>query len=178
MRYFTLLLLFAFSQTQGFAQDDFSNYRTKYNFERERFTGTNTGELQKIVLPFDTTIQKQDFTAYLNKTLDFIPKRDKIKIPFKRNFEGWRIQIYRGKNREDALRARNKSYEMFPNLTPYMVYRAPTYRVHVGDFLDPSEYQSIFKKLKRVFPLAIVTQDIITIIVDTRDDDEPKEEKK
>jgi len=166
-------------QIHAFAQEDFEPYRAKYTFERVRFTGSNTGALQRIDLPFDTTAQTQDFTAYLNKTLDYVPPKPKAEATVKkRKFEGWRIQIYRGKSREEASRARNKSYEMFPNLTPYMEYRAPSYRVNVGDFLDQSEYQPILKKFKRVFPLAIATQAIITIIVDNRGDNAPEKEKK
>ncbi len=176
MRYFIFLSFIFLGQAQGLAQEDYSKYRNKYSFEPERFAGTNTGALQRIELPFDTTSQTQHFTAALNTVLDFIPKRERYeKIIEKRRFEGWRIQIYRGKSREEASRARNKSYEMFPNLTPYLSYSAPTYRVNVGDFLEPIEYQSILKKLKRVFPKSIATQAIITIIVDNRDNEKDKE---
>ena len=184
MRYFTVLVCLAFGISHAIAQknssamnDDFASYRPQYTFEREQFAGTNTGEVKRMMLPLDTTSQKRDFTAYLNKILDEIPVVATLaKIVEKKKFEGYRIQIYRGRSREEASRARNKSYEMFPNLTPYLEYRAPTYRVNVGDFLEPSEYLPYLKKFKRVFPLALPSPAIITIIVDRRED--PQEEKK
>jgi hypothetical protein len=67
---------------------------------------------------------------------------------------------------------------MYPNLTAYMEYSAPTYRVRVGDFLDQSEYQSVLRRFKRTFPTAISVPAIITIIVDNRDRIEEEEREK
>lgn len=178
---FTLCILVCFCAwgRQAFAQEDFAQFRKRYTFERERFAGTNSSEPKRVELPFDTSTQRYDLTADLNKTLDYIPPKIRItKEIEKRKFEGWRVQIYRGRSREEANRAKKISYEMYPNLTAYMEYSAPTYRVRVGDFLDQSEYQSILKRFKRVFPTAISVPAIITIIVDNRDLIEEQEKEK
>ncbi|MEO1654271.1 MAG: hypothetical protein AAFU64_12060, partial [Bacteroidota bacterium] len=57
--------------------------------------------------------------------------------------------------RELASKARQRCYDLFASkLTPYMTYSAPTYRVRVGDFLEPHEYAPYLKILKAEFPKA------------------------
>jgi hypothetical protein len=67
---------------------------------------------------------------------------------------------------------------MFPNLTAYLEYNAPTYRVKVGDFLDPSEFQSILRRFKRIYPTAISVPAIITLIIDNRERIEEEEKER
>jgi hypothetical protein len=153
---------------QGSNQEDLSAYRTPYTFERETYQGTGEPKSPEIYLQFDTLIQKNDVTKALDALLDYKAPVWSGKIFDKKNFEGFRIQIYRGKSREAASKARQRSYELFPNQTPYMIYSAPSYRVRVGDFLEPAEYQPILKRLKREFPEAMVVPDIITIYIDNR----------
>jgi len=151
-----------------FAQnEDFSIYRPKYTFERELLK--EKGKVLEITLDSDSLAQKTDITALINKWLDYIPP---VYVGIKGNFkriEGWRVQIYRGRSREEASKARQRSYEIFPNATPYMMYSSPTYRVRVGDFLEPHEYQALLKRLKRTFPNAVAVPDIVNIVLLKRD---------
>lgn len=179
MRYFILFFLLCGVGRQGLAQETYAQYRTKYTFEREKYTGNTKSTPQKTTLPFDTLAQKADFTATLNKTLDYVPPIIHVVKPIeKKKFEGFRIQIYRGRNREDAINAKKIAYEMYPNLNAYMEYSAPTYRVKVGDFLEQSEYSTILRRLKRSFPTAISVRAIVTIIIDNRDELEEREKRR
>jgi hypothetical protein len=153
--------------------EDFSAYRQRFSFQRESLDPVTYPPLIEIILPFDTLAQHADITEVLNKMLAYI-KPKPIGKPSIRKFEGWRVQIYRGKSREAASKARQRSYELFPHITPYMEYSAPTYRVRVGDFLEIYEYQPILKRLKREFPTAVAVPALIEIIVVGDDDPAPR----
>lgn len=180
MRYFIFFFLLCGLGRQVLAQENYAQYRNKYSFEREKYTGGSSSSTPKqIELPFDSLVQKAHFTAELNKTLDYVPQIVQVLKPIdKKKFEGFRIQIYRGRNREDAINAKKIAYEMYPNLNAYMEYSAPTYRVKVGDFLEQTEYSSILRRLKRSFPTAISVRAIVTIIIDNRDEIAEREKRK
>jgi hypothetical protein len=147
-------------------EEDFSVYRPKYTFEREMLA--QKGKILIIDLEMDSLAQKTDITLALEQALDYKPVEVVIFTKI-RNIEGWRIQVYRGRSREDASKARQRCYELFPNMTPYMIYSAPTYRVRLGDFLEPYEYQTVLKKLKREFPMAVAVPDIVKVVLQKRE---------
>ncbi len=179
MKHFALFLLLLAVGRQGLAQENYAQYRKTYTFEREKFTGNTASEPKRVELPFDSLVQKAHFTADLNRALDYVPVYVAVMKPIeKKKFEGWRIQIYRGRSREDAINAKKVAYEMYPNLNAYMEYSAPTYRVKIGDFLEQSEYPSMLRRLKRTFPTAISVRAIVTIIIDNRDELEEREKRK
>jgi hypothetical protein len=165
----SILIFFIFSnpsQAQSLDPEQIFDLLPKYKIERETYP--QKGKIIEIMLNTDTLAQITDITNQLNNVLDYVPPVYKIESGLKK-IEGWRVQIYRGRSREEASKARQKCYEIFPNITPYMIYSAPTYRVRVGDFLEPHEYQIVLKRLKKEFPMVVAVPDIINIIVSRRD---------
>ncbi len=153
--------------------EDFKNYRPSfaYTFTPSTIEGT---WIERTLPPLDSTAKPRlDITNELNRIWDYVPPIVKLE-KMKRRMEGWRIQIYRGKSVEEAQKIRERSYDLFPNLTPYMEYKTPTYRVKSGDFLTENEAAPFWKRIKRTFPTALIVPDIINVIVLDEDDDEKK----
>ncbi|NJL13376.1 MAG: SPOR domain-containing protein [Microscillaceae bacterium] len=146
--------------------EDWSLHRNTYRYVRPQFEGTPT--VLSLHLPYDTTAQKYDLAAMLKRLRDYRPTLFVFESK-KLQIEGYRIQVYRGRSLKEASQARERSYNLFPNLTPYMFYSAPTYRVRVGDFLEPHEYQPFMKILKREFSQAIAVPDIINVFIERED---------
>jgi hypothetical protein len=69
---------------------------------------------------------------------------------------GFRVQIYFGTNREEALAARNKFQREFPEHDTYMGYEQPYFRIKVGDFRTRVEAQRLMQELKNLFPSTII----------------------
>ena len=152
-------------QTKNDLKEDLKTERVKYSYNIEKFDGQ--GIVIDVPLGMDSTDFKFYITEALNALLDNpIPKKFGI---HREEYEGFRIQIYRGRSKAQAVKARRRSYEIFPHLRPYMEYRSPTYRVKVGDFLERYEYVKVFKRLKREFPSAMIVPSIVTITVDYGD---------
>lgn len=100
-----------------------------------------------------------DVTARVDAAMEQIAAANKSV----RYAQGYRIQIYSGNSRDEATNARNRSYALFPEITPHIIYNQPTFRVKVGDFVDRLDAQRVYAGLVSEFPNAMVVQDKIEI---------------
>lgn len=145
-------------------EENFESIRPKFEpYQRVIYEG----ETKKIeaILNNDSTLVWQDNTAELNKALDYIPKELPPPEVEKKRIVGWRIMIYRGRDRDEALAAKRKSYEIFPKHKVYYQYKTPSYKVKVGDFQNSDEYKGVLRRLKREFAEAVVVPDIINLVI-------------
>ena len=100
-----------------------------------------------------------DVTRRVNAALDTLATRNHGG----RMVPGFRVQIYVGNDRQEAEAAKTGSYQLFPDLTPYVMYVQPSYRVKVGDFADRLEAEHYYAGLKAAYPSAIVVPDKIDV---------------
>lgn len=138
-------------------KDNLSDFRPKYEV-------TDSNKPNATSKPTSTATATAgaptgDITAKLNLILDTIATRNR-NIRFA---QGFRVQIYSGASREEANRARDRSYARFPDVVPHIVYTQPTFRVKVGDFLDRLEAQRVYAGLINEFPNALIVPDRIEI---------------
>ena len=79
---------------------------------------------------------------------------------------GYRIQAFSGNSatakREAQVRERN-IISRFPQMRPYIGYKAPSWRLRVGDFRTRDEAEEMLKQLKKAFP---AYSRELTIVVD------------
>lgn len=152
-------------------EDTLSVFRAKYAYEREKFDIQKEEGVSIIVDIESDTIWLPSFniTQSINGILDYIPQ--KIKKPWERiRVSGFRIQIYRGRNRADAEEVRKVSFGLFPRHRPYLIHEMPTYRVQVGDFINEQECQPVYRVLRRKFPTALIVPSIVNVIVEQEND--------
>ena len=69
---------------------------------------------------------------------------------------GYRIQVFSDNNQrtaknEASIKERNISSK-FPTLSTYLTYKAPAWRLRVGDFRNYEEAQEIMNQIKKAFP--------------------------
>ena len=63
---------------------------------------------------------------------------------------GYRIQVYVGNQRQKVEEAKMLIYQNFPELSPYLSYSQPTYKLKVGDFMrriDAERYYASIRQL-------------------------------
>ena len=79
---------------------------------------------------------------------------------------GYRVQAFSGNSatakREAQVRERN-IISRFPQMRPYIGYKAPSWRLRVGDFRTRDEAEEMLKQLKKAFP---AYSRELTIVVD------------
>lgn len=84
--------------------------------------------------------------------------------PNNKGIEGYRVQIFfdsgtnSGNRAEDAKKSFEEEYEGVP---AYITWRAPNYRVRVGDFRSRLEAEKFLARISRDYPNAWVIKDEI-----------------
>lgn len=69
---------------------------------------------------------------------------------------GYRVQVFSDSNQRTAksqaqARERNITAQ-FPNLSVYLLYKSPSWRVRVGDFKSRGEAEQVMHEIKKAFP--------------------------
>lgn len=99
----------------------------------------------------------------VNKQLDAVlDSIDQINLNA-RFVEGFTIQVYSGKNREEALNVKKQLTLSAPNLTTEVQYEQPNFKVKSGKYFTRLEAQKDFEQIKKYFPTAIVVPGQIVI---------------
>jgi hypothetical protein len=85
--------------------------------------------------------------------------------------EGYRIQIFNGNSREEAMKVKSEFYNKFPSIRCYTIYQQPYYKVRVGDYPNPESARNDLKLLGRYFPSSFLVPEKIRRL----DNDDDKE---
>ena len=75
------------------------------------------------------------------------------KVVDKRNMrrvrtKGFRVQIFSGANRSDAVSVQNGFLRQYSDMAAYINYEEPNFRVKVGDFRTRSEANTFMRKIR------------------------------
>ena len=82
----------------------------------------------------------------------------------RRTMQGFRIQIVNSTDRNTAIDAKTKVYQLYPELKAYLLFQSPYYRIKVGNFKTRAEAETYMKSLQRNFPGSIfILKDIIEV---------------
>lgn len=90
--------------------------------------------------------QKVETTKKAVTSTNAGPKSTVVRIPLE--VKGYRVQIYTGLDRNEALNMQKKFSAAFPDMARYLVYNEPNYRVQVGDFVTQTEASEFCRKAK------------------------------
>jgi len=63
---------------------------------------------------------------------------------------GYRIQIYNGPSRTEAIRLKQEMEGAYPNMSIHLVYRQPNFRVRIGDFHSQREAEQLLPEFRRL----------------------------
>jgi hypothetical protein len=73
----------------------------------------------------------------------------------RRNIAGYRLQVINTSDRNAAISAKTKVYQLYPELKAYLLYQAPYFRLRVGNFKDKDEAEDYRKSLSKEFPNSV-----------------------
>ena len=77
--------------------------------------------------------------------------------------KGFRIVIYNGTDRNQAMQVKNNFSRAYPGTSSSMSYNVPSYKIKVGDFESRNDASKFLKKVGKSFPSAFIVPDIITV---------------
>jgi hypothetical protein len=82
----------------------------------------------------------------------------------RRTMPGFRIQILNSTDRNSAIDAKTKVYQLYPELKAYLLFQSPYYRIKVGNFKTRAEAETYVKSLQRNFSGSIfILKDVIEV---------------
>jgi len=86
--------------------------------------------------------------------IDKLLETDKMVNSKNPGFFGYRIQIFSGRStdREKAFAVKQEFTDLFPEERAYVVYKAPDFRVRVGNFRSKIESIELYKACLKYFP--------------------------
>lgn len=65
---------------------------------------------------------------------------------------GYRIQVINSSNRDEANTVKAEMLRRFPEQKTYLLYKAPNFKVRVGNFLTQREAEPIRKMIAALYP--------------------------
>lgn len=146
MKFLCLLSLICLLPISMHAQDSSSEAKTETIVDRINKLEPGKGSVQ--------VIQNESITNHLGRKAKEAAVNDApvtyVKIP------GFRIQVFAGNNqrisKSEAYTKESDVKSIFPEMSTYVVYTAPFWRLRVGDFQTFQEAQRMMTKLRAEFP--------------------------
>lgn len=100
---------------------------------------------------------------YVNEKVDALLARQTEKNKAIKYANGYRIQLYVGRDRQLADQAKVYIYQNYPAINPYLTYSLPMYKLKVGDFLTKPDAERVLNQLKDLYPEAIIIPEKIDV---------------
>ena len=82
----------------------------------------------------------------------------------RRTMPGFRIQVINTNDRQAAINAKTKVYQLYPELKAYIQYQSPFFRLKVGNFKTRQEASEYLSSLTNDFPSNLfIVRDVIEV---------------
>lgn len=77
---------------------------------------------------------------------------------------GFRLLVINTNHREEAINAKTKLYQYFPELKSYLLYQSPYFKLKAGNFREKKDAENYQQKLNKVFPKGVfIMSDLIEV---------------
>lgn len=77
--------------------------------------------------------------------------------------KGFRVQIYNGNNKQEAIEAKMKFMKTYPGIRSYLSYTSPQYRIRVGDCRSRGEADRLKEHISGTFKVNMIVPDEINV---------------
>lgn len=100
---------------------------------------------------------------HVNRRLDLVMDTIAVKNRAVRYAAGYRVQVYVGNQRREVDAIKLLIYQNFPELSPYLSYNQPTYKLKVGDFMRRIDAERYYTSIRQLLPSAQLQPDKIDV---------------
>ena len=98
------------------------------------------------------TADKKNDTEKNNKTTSQPTTKANVGKAVAGRTGGYRIQAYNSRDKVEANNRARKIAMKFPQYRTYLSYKAPSWRLRLGDFTDEDDARSALARMRRTFP--------------------------
>ncbi|MEO8087500.1 MAG: SPOR domain-containing protein [Bacteroidota bacterium] len=111
-----------------------------------------------------TTYQKDStFILTRDSRIDDLIAKQKDSNTLRQTIPGYRVQIYFGSVRQKASEVKLDINSKHAEMSSYLTYLAPNFKVRVGDFRTRLEAQGFLKSIEGQYPTSFIVQDEIRL---------------
>lgn len=114
----------------------------------------NEDEKDFVLMPPEHAVTEQ-----VNSILDSIARFNKGRL----FVDGYTIQIYSGTKRDEAMNAKKKVFDIFQEMVTDIQYQQPRWNLKTGRYFTRLEAQRDLRKLKQIFPTAILVPEKVAL---------------
>ncbi|WP_381496560.1 SPOR domain-containing protein [Spirosoma flavum] len=100
---------------------------------------------------------------HINRRLDMVLDTIATQNRSIRYAPGFRVQVYVGTQRKEVDAAKLLISQNFPELSPYLSYNQPTYKLKVGDFMRRMDAERYYTSIRRLIESAQLQPDKVDI---------------
>lgn len=100
---------------------------------------------------------------HINRHLDLVLDTIATQNRTIRYAPGYRVQVYVGNQRQEADAAKLLISQNFPELSPYLSYNQPTYKLKVGDFMRRTDAERYYTSIRKLIASAQLQPDKVDI---------------
>lgn len=86
--------------------------------------------------------------------------------------KGFRLLVVNTNKRDEAISAKARLYQYFPELKSYLLYQSPYFKLKAGNFKERKDAETYQKKLNAYFPSGVF---IMNDVIEVRPDKEVDE---
>lgn len=129
-------------------------------FCNSSFAQRGTGKVEVIEDPLISILQQKRIELMIAPPNEVITRKPGTKG----TALGFRVQIYTGTSRSEAYAVQARFQRMYSDISTYVSYTQPNYRVKVGDFRSRSEAQAIMRELRKDFGAVFLFTEQINVI--------------
>ena len=127
---------------------------------------TATAPAMPVVTPRRTDTRKPGMPVealHINRRLDMVLDTIATQNRSIRYAPGFRIQVYVGTVRKEVDDIRLLISQNFPELSPYLSYNLPTYKLKIGDFMRRMDAERYYASVRRLIGSAQLQADKVDI---------------
>ena len=161
--------------TSGRNTVDYNSYTEDLSMVRPVYNSSSAGAASgnRPVAPVTTTPapRKTDTrrptapmeALHINRRLDMVLDTIAAQNRSIRYAPGFRVQVYVGTQRQEVDATRLLITQNFPELSPYLSYNQPTYKLKVGDFMRRIDAERYYSSIRRLVSSAQLQADKVDI---------------
>lgn len=165
--------------SSGRATVDYNSYNEDLSLVRPVYTANSTAPLNNHptatttsvtaaapAVPRRTEVRKTNAPVealHINRRLDMVLDTIAAQNRSIRYAPGFRVQVYVGNQRKEADAAKLLISQNFPELSPYLTYNQPTYKLKVGDFMRRMDAERYYSSIRRLLESAQLQPDKVDI---------------
>ena len=116
-----------------------------------------------IITLFTLVLSSQLFSQNSDRQMEKILEERRAFNQSLTDVEGFRIQIFSELSENRARGAQSKFNSLFPEVSSYLSYEQPEWKVQVGNFKEKLDAYRILEKVRMEFPGALILKTKIKI---------------